>query len=214
MSYRAGGHRFRNLPMSQKQTKAKATARSEAKKVVKSLAEKRWHTHSAAAVNITNSGAIIGAIFDPAQGSAYDQRTGSIVQPVSLEVRAAIEQNNAAVQRQSVRCMLIQAKPGQTLPAAATMPGFLGNVTPDQKSRFNILMDKVITLNENGAAAPVRKQFHLTVKRGFNKCKWDAGSSGAVVPDDGGALAFYYCSDVGASYPTITYNTLTRYSDL
>lgn len=203
-----------------KQNYSKALNKAEKKQVSKIAKavlnrnlEKKWKTSSWANQNITNSGHITG-LLRPSQGDAYNEREGSVVTPTYLEVRAAIEQNNAATQRQSVRLCVVQSKMGETAPGLADFPGFLGNFTPDQLSKYNVLADHVITLNENGAAAPVRRQLDFKIYgKKFHKARWLSGTTAGVSPDDGGSVTLYVASDVAASPPTITSNHLIKYTD-
>lgn len=193
-------------------SKEKKQVSSIAKRVVNKTIEKKWYLSSYAAHNVTNGGSLL-ALCAPSSGTAYNQRTGQRVKPTYISVRFAVEQNNAATQRQSCRFIIVQSRRGESAPGVADFPSFLGNFTPDQLSKYNVLMDKVVTLNENGAAAPVRKQFSKKIyAKKLHGMKWNAGTLSGTA-NDGGAITLYSCSDVGASPPTVTSDHIAYYTD-
>lgn len=185
-----------------------------AKTVVNRKTETKWKAFSSSGALVDSNG-IIHGLASMQQGNQYEQRDGSSVRPYNLGIRFYLDQNNTTVQRQTVRVYVVQMRKGSAAMGAGQFPSITGHWTPDQLSRARVLYDRVYTLNENGAAAPVRRYSNINLYgKKFIQCKWDAGSTTNISPDDGGSIHLVAVSDVTLTPPAITYAAMLKFKDL
>lgn len=165
-----------------------------------SLAPELKFNDTAFTTDATTTGAVI-ALSTVAAGDTALLRDGNKIQVKSFEIRARLELE-AVTQNAVIRFMLVRDKnPNQAASPLATAGALLQTISPESLreigflSRFDVLMDKTVTMNtESGAVQKFMFKKYVKVRSDQVTCYGDGTASIPVT----NSYNLLYLSDVAA----------------
>lgn len=147
------------------------------------------------------------------EGDDYNQRQGNSILAQSIFLRSKVTWNPAATGGQSVRMILLvdNDQRGVDPTAAELLEAPSTNITSPLlhtvSKRFNVLMDKVITLT------PVDSTRNFKIYKKYNRHIKYQATSGADSACYEGNLYLFISSDQTASLPSVEWYHRLRYTD-
>lgn len=137
------------------------------------------------------------------QGTGNTQYIGGKINPVLMQVDLVWETQSTSYN--SVRTVIVQVR-GSTAPTAAQLLASVGNIrTPlspydiNQRSRYTVLYDKRMTINNNNGTGQSARQLNIRIpKRKLRPITFNNASGGN---EDGGLFIYLYGDEPGASTP-------------
>ncbi len=153
-------------------------------------------------------------IFDPAQGDGADQRNGDKVKVTQLQISGYIC-NSPSASAAFVHHVIVIDRAGTTTPPtveevwgseSAFYNGYPKLSSPQSNSRFQILLNRVEHLNNDGDNC---HEFEY-----FKKLEHHVYFSGPNVTDEGrGSIWMFAASNQPTNKPTVTAQSLIKYVD-
>ncbi len=149
-----------------------------------------------------------------AQGDTNSTRTGLKIRPFSLACKGLIA-INASATRSQVRAVIVQDRAGTTTPpvlgdlfnsAADMFNGQHHTSSPQVNSRFNVLYDRLFTLQDNGTQSK-RVSFYKTLNGHIYY-------SGTAATDEGrNAIYLLVATNEATNVPAVTVDAIFKYID-
>lgn len=194
-----------------KKTQVAKRARPSARRVPASVVPEIHYFDTNDTSDISTTAVAIAA-NSMAQGDTIVTRTGNKIQMTAIELRVALA-NKAATSANKCRIIVVYDKNPDA--ATATLATVLENSTvtdfpaKGQKSRFKILLDETIVLNQT-TTTPAQKAFwhkFLRIKNSAQLAAYPDGSAAAPIT---GALNVYTIGDVAAGANAASSNVNIR----
>lgn len=164
---------------------------------------------SAPTVSTTPS---IISLSNIAQGNDYNQRDGNSILIQSMLLRALITLNSMAATSIIRLVLFVDNDQRGTDPAATDLFESVGSLTTplnhNVASRFNVLMDKFVSLSINGNRSMTFKRFFK-----YNRHIKYTGTTGADATAYEGAIFLLLWSSEVTNVPTVDYSFRLRYTD-
>lgn len=211
--------------MSRRRSTKKSFARSAASTAMQALrvanqvkgllnVEFKYHDTTQSNTNIDDNG-IEPNIFDPAQGSAQEQRDGDSVRVKRVVIRGSLKYDSDIATGSVVRLMIVKSTRGLLSPGSNMVdPNYRGNVLApyfhklyENRKHYKIIYDKTMTVS----ASNIARSFKINLKLD-DKVEFDEGTANSTVN------AFYLMAvsdapNAGADFPQITYVSRIYYVD-
>lgn len=177
--------------------------------------ERKTLDTSGTGVTVSDSGSVVW-LSTVTTGTAYNQRTGSVVKAVQLSMRGNIVFNSSASATQ-FRCIVFYNKglnQGATPAVTDILQNTTGNAGPispynvDNVGDFKVLSDKVYLLDDVNNR---QKNFSMFARLGHH-LRWDT-SGDAIADTEQGHIFMLLVSDEATNTPTLSYTARLRFID-
>lgn len=173
----------RTLRMPVLSYKKRTTFNQKVKKILKGNIEKKYYPSGLALEAVISTAKFIRLTGVP-QGVGDTKRDGDVIFPHGLEVKGSLQRAVGAAGKDEIRMIVFQWKDSDaTAPTQAQIMSSTGTAPVfslsqwDQKSRYNILYDRVFTLNSVGIENELM-HFHIKIpgKKLLKKIEFQAAS--------------------------------------